>query len=1146
MNTAQNPQQTIDLDLLLDEIRLRGISVGVMELQRLQTLFKHAPQLSRIELSDLLCTVLAKNDNQQQTIERVFQRWVPFDSELAPELAPEKNLEKTQTRHTNKHNNKTSNKDRNKNSSASQKTKTKKPLNIVLIGLLGLISIALFVLLITFLNTEKQAANHSDSGAKTYKPDSTHYKHEDNDPIKNDLNLQQTITIWTPQLTISSVNLWNRVLPPLALLLGAGLGFIWLLQQALKRTRKREPDNIYMHDQRIRSYLPNLQHRLPYHLLNPQERREMGWGISHYISDQPLQQLDMARSVAESAKRGLPSIHFKQAKYERQLWLWLDRHSQNPDLLRLADEITKTLSAMNIEVQRAYFYGLPNRVINNQAKVIWSLNHQQPEHHPLLLVLMDINSLYHLNENQRQLEPQTFRQLSHWSHVAVVDCSNQAGQLHAQLKAYKLNSLLPQEVAHWLSKQGETSLKKLSMVCPLDELYRWACACALPQRPVTEAEIRALHEQLQLNCAWQYHKLSNYAQHSTQGFNFKQRRPTLLNDLAKSPDLDKALQFWITRYQEIDQILQEESKPQEPWLASLPQKQLHIDIALLQLWQKQTIDQASNTLFDLYQQDALKQDIKQKIQQLSCKGLEQSLSNNSNNDSNNKIQNQNRCFIYLPHLWQNLNINTRQQLLAIGFAGKFKYFAAKWDKLTATVLGLLAGLTLLGFAWTINNLMPSSAKIITQQNSKEPAKKIQKIIMANSPQAKVLVGTSKSLFIQKPIKSNQLAQVYWTPTLTHAQKKLSDNSQLWLLGSKVNPEKPKDWFDFSAAIIKAKAGDNHVQQLAARLLDSGSVDQLLISNSERLTPAELKIKQQWKNAPNNQIVTIEKEEISGLLKKLQKTEGNSEGDSVIEFKGKKLMAPKSKSSNALAKKKIIKLANNLKLIPLPRGEFQMGSTNGGEDEKPVHKVTINYDLWISQTEITFEQYDSYAKATGKYNPSDGGWGRKNRPVINVSWDDAQGYIKWLNKTNKNTLQGLQCRLPSEAEWEYAARAGTTTEYSWGNKIGNNNANCDGCGSQWDNKQTAPVASFSANQFGLYDMHGNVFEWVEDCYHDNYQNAPDNGTVWQKAECDSRVLRGDSWNFNPYDLLPAYRPDDPDLRVNLIGFRVVCSLPFTEN
>jgi formylglycine-generating enzyme required for sulfatase activity len=133
--------------------------------------------------------------------------------------------------------------------------------------------------------------------------------------------------------------------------------------------------------------------------------------------------------------------------------------------------------------------------------------------------------------------------------------------------------------------------------------------------------------------------------------------------------------------------------------------------------------------------------------------------------------------------------------------------------------------------------------------------------------------------------------------------------------------------------------------------------------------------------------------------------------------------------------------------------------------------------------------------------------RDTKPVINVDWDDAQTYVAWLSK-----MTGQPYRLLTEAEWEYAARAGTTTAYYWGDDTGKGNANCDGCGSQWDAKQTSPVGSFAANQFGLYDMAGNVLQWVQDCYRGNYDGAPTDGSAWTSGACGNRVIRGGSWIY----------------------------------
>ena len=212
------------------------------------------------------------------------------------------------------------------------------------------------------------------------------------------------------------------------------------------------------------------------------------------------------------------------------------------------------------------------------------------------------------------------------------------------------------------------------------------------------------------------------------------------------------------------------------------------------------------------------------------------------------------------------------------------------------------------------------------------------------------------------------------------------------------------------------------------------------------------------------------------------------------------------------------------MVRIPTGKFLMGSPENepgrDSDEGPQHEVTIAYDFEISKYEVTFDEYDAFANDTERKLPSDSGWGRGKRPVINVKFADAQAYAKWLsNKTGK------QYRLPSEAEWEYAARAGKPTVYWWGNDIGKNNAVCDGCGSQWDRKQTAPVGSFKPNAFGLYDTAGNVLEWTQDCGHGNYQNAPKDGSAWMDmngGDCNLRVVRGGSWGNDPQDLRSATR------------------------
>ena len=222
---------------------------------------------------------------------------------------------------------------------------------------------------------------------------------------------------------------------------------------------------------------------------------------------------------------------------------------------------------------------------------------------------------------------------------------------------------------------------------------------------------------------------------------------------------------------------------------------------------------------------------------------------------------------------------------------------------------------------------------------------------------------------------------------------------------------------------------------------------------------------------------------------------------------------------------------------IPAGRFRMGCVSGsadcGNDEWPVREVEVA-SFALGRYEVTFDQYDRFTEATGREPLEDAGWGRGRRPVSDISWEDALAYVDWLSsETDK------QYRLPTESEWEYAARAGTTTQYGWGLDVGRNRANCHGCGSRWDDESTAPAGSFDANAWGLHDMHGNVWEWVDD----PGVRTDDHGL---------RMLRGGSWRNHPRDLRAANRSRP---RTNMgwnhklgygashnIGFRVARTLP----
>ncbi len=240
-----------------------------------------------------------------------------------------------------------------------------------------------------------------------------------------------------------------------------------------------------------------------------------------------------------------------------------------------------------------------------------------------------------------------------------------------------------------------------------------------------------------------------------------------------------------------------------------------------------------------------------------------------------------------------------------------------------------------------------------------------------------------------------------------------------------------------------------------------------------------------------------------------------------------------------------------RMVVLPSGQFTMGSPaneRGGQDfERPQRSVTIPYTIAVSRFEITFAEWDACLANFGcnGYMPSDEGWGRGQRPVINISWYDAKSYVAWLKRKT-----GKAYRLLSEAEWEYAARARTTTPFSTGQAITSDQANFNGWVSyegppdpegQYRGK-TIAVGSLTANAFGLYDVHGNVWEWVEDCWNDGYSGVPTNGSADTTGDCGQRVLRGGSWDLDPEFLRSAGRYWIASVfQVDYIGFRVARTL-----
>jgi formylglycine-generating enzyme required for sulfatase activity len=225
------------------------------------------------------------------------------------------------------------------------------------------------------------------------------------------------------------------------------------------------------------------------------------------------------------------------------------------------------------------------------------------------------------------------------------------------------------------------------------------------------------------------------------------------------------------------------------------------------------------------------------------------------------------------------------------------------------------------------------------------------------------------------------------------------------------------------------------------------------------------------------------------------------------------------------------------LVSIPAGTYTMGSNTSDPSEKPAHQVTVATPFAIGRYEVSVQEWNACAAAGACQKIAQPPDASPNAPMRDVSWDDAQQYAKWLS-----TVSGKPYRLPTEAEWELAARGGTSTRYWWGEQMAQGKANCKECGKPWAEGAPANVGSFAANPYGVYDTSGSVWEWVADCWHNNYKGAPGDGRAWDEPDCRVHVIRGGSWREGaPYMVASTRFKYDAGVRHSQNGFRVARSL-----
>jgi hypothetical protein len=887
----------------------------------------------------------------------------------------------------------------------------------------------------------------------------------------------------------------------------------WLPEPAPAPTRKGPP----------RVFLPpaNLAGA---QLLDARQQEALVWGIGRFIADEPTRRLDMAATVkATAASGGIPALRFERAVYQREVWLWVDETADDPALARLADEVETALMAHGLPVERAAFRGIPDRLVTAAGAVFAPREIDERRDVALVAVLTDGRVLcrqYEAGDRRLRIDA-LLRNLSHWPHLAFVDFSVAASELATILAPHDIERIAPGQLAAFL---GGGTIRATAAGQRAD-VALWAAACALAPAPVAEATALALRRALRLSVApWALRQLRAEAagppgrlqwppSRRAQRLNWlRQAEGDLADGILPGSLLDRVLSFWEHAY---DRELAERAAHDDAalWQGTPAHQHLLMERHCLRLWRPAQAGEAITRLYELHQ-GALRTAVREQLAQLAP----QPKDDPGAAVDGGKVQ--------LPWSWEDRHDTEKAMLQEMGFGGdqpteRLRPPGRLWLGLGAC-LGLAAGA--LAAALLSPDRAPGGPPIVSHGDNR-PADAREHIERVTDGQWQVAVSTAKWAVDEKAGDAADV-RVAWQQEERPCVETLAAGAELWRCGSaaalsRVDEKVPRRLVALQTAPTPA------AERLAAALLAGGSADvvlfdaawpaqrQALLGAQDRLADGQQLLVIGAGAPPANAAATLP---AGGNSTWLQATDWPAL-TSALDFTGApRLLAQVWSGLTVLAGDpaqfvlagvggcqpgQISEDANGMTFVRLCAGRFRMGSPDsekGRKDEEgPVHEVAVA-EFSLGRTEVTNAQFRRFRKDHA---------GDDKLPAVNVTWDEARAFCESYGH-----------RLPTEAEWEYAARAGSETRYSFGDDdkdLGRHAWYGDNSG-----RQAHAVAGKDPNPWGLYDMHGNAWEWVQDCYHDTYRGAPADGSAWEEAGCGLRVLRGGSFSGSAEFLRSAGR------------------------
>lgn len=1116
------------LEAFLKTLRSEGIPVGAREVARLHQLFQQQPDLNQRQLKDTLRCLLAKTSVERRKFDRIFKLWLDQATNQAKTESPtpfftvETGVIETATEKQS---------ESNARSKSGPKRKSN-PLGYV-ISLLAILLFAQWLAVFPFqwsvpptidkplpkIEVPQIASNQADS-----LPVDPVEKYWTWVPIVEPF--QSSTALFWPMLGISIAALaltgliWRRF--KRAVELPEGLpapadGPEWLPMLAPESTGSE--------------------------LINSNQVRNAVWSVGRFVSEQYIERLDLQRTVNATAQSGgIPQLYRQCAVYDREVWLWIDEQSQHPAIPRLADELQASLLRAGLPARRAWFSGLPDRLTWEQGTVFDPLVWEGHRGSVIVAILSDGEDFIYASQSAHRLN--AFKQMifsfGQWPRLAFVDFSGGHDVLNRLFEHYNITHIGPNDLAGYLGGQAG-QFKQLTPDWSHD-LRLWAAAACLQNDALDKDTAYALHRHLGLTIPTsEIQALWNHGQDQAGRLTWTaSQRTELLRWLATAEKLDpdktipensllgSALSFWRNHLAHQAHQRENQQTDFKPWQQTLAQRELFMKQGLIDLWDRPI--KAATQLFELFES---KQGAVLKDQ------ISKALGGYFPVDTTRSIPTKQAPAIILPWRFQLLPPKTRLILAEMGLAGGSIKPQSQLQPTTklGLALGLLTGVALSSLISALSSpgALDAPYFVVAKKVFDHPVFRrytFRDWQSLGAGRYRYTVGSPKRLQTAT-VGFGQSAVLDWQWTELDNVESL-DGAELWHAGTLPQPIRAcsDDWPRRSLVVIGFDHQTRPARRLAVRLLDKGSADVILLGTEwakhlDKLTGGK------DGSATTDQLLVIVPKigiripdiDFSGKHAVLRMNELILLPGS-LQFPGSRPVAEKWGGNSDLLLWGGPEVTNyeGMKLVKVCGGTFSMGTTEadrkaglGYDDESPRHPVTVD-TFEINQTEVTERQYSSVRISKDLETAV--------QPKNSINWNDSLA-----------TCKRYQLDLPTEAQWEYAARAGTLTPWSFRS----DRSRLEDFASTND---LSRVASKRPNPLGLFDMHGNVYEWTKDCYdEDLYKTREGKGTTIEPLNdslpCSVRSLRGGSYFNSAEDLRSAVRDGSwPENESRFIGFRCV--------